>query len=673
MHGYDIDARRRAGPSPRASASRPTSRAASRSSCEAPHDADRRDRGPSRREAPDPGLARPRRSRARCAAAAGRRRWPTASSGRQDLPIPRWLFGWGAAVVLVVSFVALAVAVAASRGCRARASARVAARAARRSTRWPARSASRCSCSSSTPGLAGTQTPTANLAPTFDLRAVLGRRAVAQRCCFGDVFRAFNPWRAVGRAARLVAGRVAGGPAAGAAALPRAARPLAGGARDPRLRLGRARLRRAATTRARSPCSRWPTPPSSSSGMSLYGVEAWSATATRSASTSGSSRGSRRCAGATRALRVRRPLQRADAPRPPCPGRSRCCASMIGTTTFDGFSQGTDLVATIAPRAAGRSSSTSASRRQTALQLAFTVGLLAVVRARRRCCTGSACGMRTVAAGHSPTSSRARFAHTLVPIALAYVVAHYFSLLAYQGQALGLPGLRPARATARTCSAPRSSTIDYGVDQRERHLVRAGRRARARPRRRPRARPRPRARRLRDAREATRSQYWMLAVMVAFTSLGLWLLSAANQRPSTPATGWRRSTSGPSIVAAPARGRAGATRQASGRQLVDREADALAPAAVDHDDGARVLEAVALRLGSRRPRHDAVQRRARSPSRKRIRPVMPLLEEEPPGALGRVVRRVDADGERPARRGRGRRARRGSAGRSAGRCPRSVV
>jgi hypothetical protein len=32
------------------------------------------------------------------------------------------------------------------------------------------------------------------------------------------------------------------------------------------------------------------------------------------------------------------------------------------------------------------------------------------------------------------------------------------------------------------------------------------------------------------ARDATRSQYWMLAVMVAFTSLGLWLLSAAAQQ-----------------------------------------------------------------------------------------------------------------------------------------------
>jgi len=29
--------------------------------------------------------------------------------GRSDLPIPEWLFGWGAALVLIVSFVALAL------------------------------------------------------------------------------------------------------------------------------------------------------------------------------------------------------------------------------------------------------------------------------------------------------------------------------------------------------------------------------------------------------------------------------------------------------------------------------------------------------------------------------------------------------------------------------------
>src|SRR5205085_5493595 len=39
--------------------------------------------------------------------------WPAAASahglsGRADLPIPAWLFGWAASIVLVVSFVALA-------------------------------------------------------------------------------------------------------------------------------------------------------------------------------------------------------------------------------------------------------------------------------------------------------------------------------------------------------------------------------------------------------------------------------------------------------------------------------------------------------------------------------------------------------------------------------------
>jgi hypothetical protein len=31
-----------------------------------------------------------------------------------------------------------------------------------------------------------------------------------------------------------------------------------------------------------------------------------------------------------------------------------------------------------------------------------------------------------------------------------------------------------------------------------------------------------------DKRKAVRSQYWMLGVMVGFTSLALWLLSSAN-------------------------------------------------------------------------------------------------------------------------------------------------
>jgi hypothetical protein len=55
-----------------------------------------------------------------------------------------------------------------------------------------------------------------------------------------------------------------------------------------------------------------------------------------------------------------------------------------------------------------------------------------------------------------------------------------------------------------------------------------------------------------DHRDATRSQYWMLTVMVAFTCLGLWLLSARGgvigvrrtRATGTPSCStWRRSCS----------------------------------------------------------------------------------------------------------------------------------
>ena len=136
--------------------------------------------------------------------------------------------------------------------------------------------------------------------------------------------------------------------------------------------------------------------------------------------------------------------------------------------------------------------------------------------------------MRSVDRDRSPTELARAFAHTLVPIALAYVVAHYFSLLAYQGQALGYLLSDPLGA-ARTCSAPRtgrSTTASSSANGiwyvqvgalvlgHVAALVLAHDRALAF---------------YEDARDATSSQYWMLAVMVCFTTLGLYLLSAANQ------------------------------------------------------------------------------------------------------------------------------------------------
>ena len=61
---------------------------------------------------------------------------------------------------------------------------------------------------------------------------VLGRAGVRLDRLFGDVFRAFSPWRALGRAAAV----------AGPAPVPGAARPLAGRGRAVRLHLDRARV-----------------------------------------------------------------------------------------------------------------------------------------------------------------------------------------------------------------------------------------------------------------------------------------------------------------------------------------------------------------------------------------------------------------------------------------------
>src|SRR5215210_5457024 len=85
--------------------------------------------------------------------------------GRQDLPVPRWLFAWGAAMVLVVSFVALAVLWPSARLQRA---------LERRVATVPRALDVACGAIGVLAfgavvyaGLAGTQTaPTANLAPT---------------------------------------------------------------------------------------------------------------------------------------------------------------------------------------------------------------------------------------------------------------------------------------------------------------------------------------------------------------------------------------------------------------------------------------------------------------------------------------------------------------------------
>jgi hypothetical protein len=136
-------------------------------------------------------------------------------------------------------------------------------------------------------------------------------------------------------------------------------------------------------------------------------------------------------------------------------------------------------------------------------------------------------GMQTVGQGHTARELAGQFGHTLIPIAFAYAVAHYFSLLVFQGQAAAYLISNPL-GDGSNIFGTANTRIDYNLISTNgiwyvqvgalvcghvTGLVLAHDRALAIYRR---------------VREATRSQYWMLVVMVGFTSLGLWLLSAVN-------------------------------------------------------------------------------------------------------------------------------------------------
>ena len=209
----------------------------------------------------------------------------------------------------------------------------------------------------------------------------------------------------------------------------------------------------------------------------------------------------------------------------PLPGTVAVLVVAIATTTFDGASEGplwTDAALWIQERLLDLGLSASG-----ALDVAYALGLLLAVLLVAVLYHLGIRGMETVDRSHSRGELAGRFVHSLVPIALAYMVAHYFSQLVYQGQAAVFLASDPlGRGWDLFGGADRA--IDYSVLTANgvwyvqvgslvlghvAGLVLAHDRALVV---------------FRDARRATSSQYWMLAVMIAFTSLGLWLLSAAN-------------------------------------------------------------------------------------------------------------------------------------------------
>ena len=161
------------------------------------------------------------------------------------------------------------------------------------------------------------------------------------------------------------------------------------------------------------------------------------------------------------------------------------------------------------------------------MELGGTVGLALVVATVSGLVV---LGMRraSTVAGSDHRTAPGSYVHSLIPIALAYLVAHYFSLLVFQGQAVGFLASDPlGRGDDLLGSAAWS--INYsvisaaGIWYVQVAALVAGHVAGL-------ALAHDRALELwPDRRLAVRSQYWMLLVMVALTCLGLWLLSATSR------------------------------------------------------------------------------------------------------------------------------------------------
>jgi hypothetical protein len=432
--------------------------------------------------------------------------------GRADLPIPETMFGVAAAAVLVLSFTALATLWSRPRLQEYR---------ERRLFRLPRAADVVLGVVgvlvfglTAYAGLAGTDAQRDNLAPTMVYVAFWVGVPFAS-LLLGDVWRLLSPWRAIGRGAGWIAQRFGGDmpePMAYPARLgrwPAAAGLLGfgicelawGAARDP---LPLAVIMLAYTVVMLV-------------GMSLYGVEAWS----RNADAFGLYFGlfaslsvfTRRIGGD---LHLRPPVVGATK-LDPLNGTTALLVVGIGVTAFDGAAEGpvfNDALPHLQDFFTGLGFSQG-----TALELGFMTGLLLVV--------GLIGLIWTVGAAGMPGRPGPQLVHSLIPIVAAYVVAHYFSLLAYNGQDV-LRLLSDPLGDGSDVLGTAQNTIDYSVVSataiwyvqvvtlvlghvaalvlaHDRALVIYG-----------------------SHRDATRSQIVMLIVMVCFTCLGLYLLSAAN-------------------------------------------------------------------------------------------------------------------------------------------------
>jgi hypothetical protein len=443
--------------------------------------------------------------------------------GRTDLPVPRWLFAWAAAVVLIVSFVALATLWPTPRLEQAR---------SRIVLRFPSVLDPVCGaigvalfaivlyC-----GFAGQQElPTANLEPTFIYVPFWVGLAFLSPV-FGDVFRAFNPWRAVARAVAWAAGKVTKG------VLPHRPRPYPRWlGRWPAVAgiLGFAWLELVYVEHDNPSTLAWLALAYAAiqlAGMGRYGIETWSTRGDAFAVYFNLFSRLSPLRWYRDRLELRLPLAGVTSLEQ-LPGTVPLLAAMIGSTSFDGLEQGSIWINSLFPELQSPFSSLGLGP-TASTELVGTVGLLVMVAIIGGFYRLGIRGMHSIDPRTPDRVLAARFAHTLVPIALAYVVAHYFSLLVYQSQAIWHLASDPLGNGANLLGTA-GGQIDFGVlTPNSIWYVQVGALLLGHAAGLTLAHDRALIRYRRPS-DAVRSQYWMLVVMVGFTSLGLWLLSAAS-------------------------------------------------------------------------------------------------------------------------------------------------
>jgi hypothetical protein len=441
---------------------------------------------------------------------------------RTPLPLDPIFFAWGAAAVLVVSFAALALLWPRPRlenpswrpipglgrllGSRAM------------EFVWGVAGVAILGVVIAA-GYIGPDTGADNLVPTF-IMITFWVGLVVLSVLFGDVFRAFNPWRAIGRVTGAVVRRRAGARRAYPEWLGRWPAvagllmftwiELVGGWADSPRTLTNAIVGYTVVTLA---------------AQAIWGVETW--TRRGEAFSVYYNLLSRISPVETRdrVVGLRPPLgglPKLDTP----PGTVAVIMVMIGTVTFDGLSQGA-LWDTVG-QALQDMFTTLGATEQGSLDLAATVGLVGGVLIVAGFYWLGMEGARSVGGGFDGPHLRRLFVHTLVPIAAVYVLAHYISYLVHEGQAIQYLASDPfgqgwdifGRAAAAVDYSVLSQTALYWiwlglvVVGHVAALILAHDRALAA---------------YGQVAQAVRSQYWMLCIMIGFTMLALWLLYQAGR------------------------------------------------------------------------------------------------------------------------------------------------